>query len=37
MVLSFDNIPNIDNPAIIGCPAIINYIAILIKINNKEI
>lgn len=27
MVLSFDIIRNIDNPAIIGYPAIIDYIA----------
>ena len=31
MVSIFDNIRNIDNPAIIGYPAIIDYIANIVK------
>lgn len=37
MVLNFDNIPNIDNPAIIGFLRIQTISRILRKIKNKEI
>lgn len=37
MVLNFDNIPNIDNPVIIGFLRIQTMSRILRKIKNKEI
>lgn len=37
MLLIFDNIRNIDHPAIIGYPANYRQYCVLIKINNKEI